>query len=85
MINKIFKSGDKVYEDVVPNNVQICEIYDENKMTMRIEWSIKGIRKIPVTLTINPVDLLDMNPTEEELRKIIVSGFIDYARKRANW
>lgn len=86
MKNRIFKSGEKVYDDVVvPNGVEICETYDETKMSMRIEWSIKGIKKVPIIISVNPMDLEQWNPTEEELRKIIVSGFIDYARRRANW
>ena len=84
MIERKFVAGKTIYDDVVvPNGVEIYEKFDEDKKTMCIDWSINGVRRISYRMSLNSMNLEEWNLTEEDMRRIIVSGFIDYAAKKA--
>ena len=87
MIKKEFMAGDIIYDDVVvPTGTEINETFDEANKSMTIDCTISRVGKVTYSMNLsrcNPLCPPKWNLTEDDMRKIIVSGFIDFAKRNA--
>lgn len=87
MCKRIYKTGDYVFEGcIVPENLVISEQYYEDDHTMTITYSYKGTPYGTISFKgICEEDPLYRPLSREQMRKIIVSGFINhYVDKKDN-
>ena len=85
MIESTYTYPDCVYADVrVPKGTIFREKYDQDKRIMEIEFELNKEIVYRTKMSVTRENILyGWNPTRENLRKIIVSGFMDYAKTHA--
>ncbi len=80
---KTYFCGDVVYDDVkVPRGTVVYEEYDADNDTIIVTFELNGRVKAKYRMSVSLLDKFeDWNPTREEMRKKIVSEFIQYAKR----